>query len=313
MSTTHDVFIDRSPLALDEIQEEQDAELFGNPELVEHEPSDDTVLARNGLELVLADRKREIITVAGGKQLEIVTYVDGDPSYDELSSYIVGRRQERYKEEGLLKLAAKREDDIRGDNVEIIAVVDPETGLPVASMRKVHVIEPMGVEDLPSYQKFTEAGAFTPDGLRLLKDKAANKHVVEIAALWKDRDFGADLKIALYAKAFRDSLVRDEVWFMGVVTPEYNALLRSYGDRVVHTVGIPTPVKGEDAVESVRINAVVIDPTTYFNDMLDQIQDAKAAGDDTTRFFREVMLWHFLDGVDRRQLDDTTLRRLAEV
>lgn len=254
------------------------------------------------------------IMAANGGRLRFISYFDGDPLFKDLTHKIVARRQERYKEEGLLKSSAKREDDIRGHNVEIIALVNSDTGAPVASLRKIHAIHTGGVEGLPSYLKFADANAFSESGLNLLKDRAAGRAIVEIGALWKDREYKNDTALALYRKALQESIAKNELWFMGIVTSAYMGLLRTFGPQVVRDIGSPIPVNEEGASEKVRIRPCIVDPATFYDDLMDQVGDLKAKGDYAARLSIEIILWHFLEGLDRNKyLSNATVSRLGRM
>jgi hypothetical protein len=250
------------------------------------------------------DSADEYVYLGDGHRLKLVSYFHGDEAHAELTEKVIDGRKREFESHGLLKSGAKR-DEILGSNVEIIALVDPETNEPIASLRKVHAPD-NDKRQLPSYKKFAEAGTLSDDGLALFDSLAEGKNVVEIAALWKDDSFGTDVKMALYKKALHDSIARNELWFLGVVTPEYVSLKRMYGDSLIHTVGDPTPVKEDDAVSTVRIRPVVVDPTTIYEGFIDEINAAKETGDDATRFLREQMLWHYLSGLNWKLLDPAT-------
>jgi hypothetical protein len=237
--------------------------------------------------------------IVGEKKLNLVSFFDGDPDYAELSDTIVQKRQQEYKRARLLQPSAKAGDDIRGDNVEIYALIDPESGEPVASLRKVHASELGAVDELPSYKKFQEAGTLDPSGDTLLRDRAADRPVVEIAALWKDTAYDSEATLLLYRRALHDSIEKGEVWFMGVVSKLHRNLTRTFGDQVVRTIGAPTPVTGEDAQEQVRINPTIVDPLTFFDDLLFEVNKAKASGDQQAMYDKDALWWYFADELSK--------------
>lgn len=253
---------------------------------------------------------RELMT-ASGESLRLLSYYDsGDPQYAELTEAVIQCRLREYQLLGLINPDAKR-DNIRGPHVEFLAVVDPETSKPVASLRKIHVTGAT-LDQLPSYQRFIEIDALHPDGWALLKAHArADRAVVEIAALWKHDTFGADVKVELYKAALQTSIQRDELYFMGIAQAEYGWLLRNYGKRVVHTLGDRIQVKG--APDAVRLRPVMIEPSTFCRDMLDEMTDAKAAGDRRKLFGRGTVLADFLIGFAWSALDNDTRARLEGV
>lgn len=264
------------------------------------------------------DGLRHIMTpdhekIAWHGNLLFVNYMDGNPRYSGLTRQIVESRQRRYKEEGLLLQSAASQDGIRGPNVEMLAHVDPTSGVAVDSLRKVHGTLDASSEGLPSYIKFISQGKFSVEGLAFLHERAEGRPVAEIAALWKNPEYAADTKFALYRQALQDAAARRELLFMGVVGPEYAAIRRAWGDRVVHRLGDPASIEGEDAAESVRIYPVVIDPLSFFDELIEERNVACKAGDSGKQYLREVMLWYFLDGLDRNILDHTTNERVEEL
>jgi hypothetical protein len=250
----------------------------------------------------------ELVTVTGGKQLRIVSYFDGTPGHDSLTEQIVQKRQVRYYNAGIWS-DVDVEDDVRGDNVEIVALVDPETGEPVASLRKIHTTG-ADLQAMPSYAKFEAADAFTEDGQRFLHERAAaNRPVVEIAALWKDPNYKLDVTAELYRRAFQASVKRGELWFAGAITPEYKELRRTYGGEVVHVVGEPIPVNDGKANEKIRLHAVVIDPESFFVEMVDQIETARAKPNTKVAASLEMWMWYYANGIESR-LDHESLERM---
>lgn len=250
----------------------------------------------------------------GGQTLEYRTWFDSDPDLP-LSNTIAEIRQTRYKAEGLLTSEARAADELRGPNVEFEALINALTGEPVASLRKIHTISDLS--DLPSYRKFIEAGSFTKDGRDLLGNIAAQQSIVEIAALWKSPAYPSQTKIDLYRLALQRSVEYGEAWMMGVVQPEYRSLCLGYGSAV-HTLGTPAAVKGEGASEHVRLTPVLVNPLTFFDEIITDINEAKIKGEEPVAETRDAVLWQFLRGLDwRRLLSETTvskiLGRLAHV
>lgn len=255
---------------------------------------------------------REIIT-SDGKRLRLVSFYDvGDPAYAALTAKVVEGRLREYQRHNLLKPEAKP-DEIRGPHVEILAIVDPETGEVVASMRKVHTTG-RALSAMPSYKKFEEDGAWHHDGKALLLKRAADdRPVVEIGGLWKNEEYDTDIKVELYKAALQTSFERNELWFMGIVQAEYGGLLRNYGKSVVHTLGDPVSVKGEEAASEVRLRPVLVDPATFYDDMVDEIILARDERNIQKAATRAMILEDFLIGLDHSLLSARTQYRLRGV
>ena len=276
-------------------------------------PAEAYLVAMNGLQHAanIAEERPGELVAAGGGHVKIIKFMDGDPQYAAVNRQVIERRRERYRQEGIWAKEAGTQDTVRGENVEIIAALDPGLDETVASLRKWHETGPEGAMRLPSAMKFAESEAFDPEGLRSFMELAKDRPVVEIAALWKGRGIPGDVKLALYRSAYHDAVARNELWFMGVVRSEYESLRRSFGDRVVRTIGEPIAVRDGDATESVRLRPVVIDPATFTGDMVEEIKAAQAEGDNFTALSREMLLWYFLEGMEP-ELSRTVLRQLEE-
>jgi len=245
--------------------------------------------------------------------LTLISYRDGRPGMDDLTKRITRNRQVIYKKKGLLETSAKEVDKIRGPGVEFYALLQTtieESGVPIASLRKIHTTEAGAVEQSPSFVKFEEQDALDPEEVEAYKERAAGRKVVEIGALWKEEDFAFDAQLSLYRRAIQDSIERDEIWFMGVVNPVHRTLTRTFGPRVIRTIGEPIAVEDEDARKHVRINPAYVDPKTFFDDMLDGVEADKLAGDFKAAYKKEYMISFFLKGLNTRLLSDSTIARL---
>lgn len=250
------------------------------------------------------------VEVAGGR-LKVVRFMDGDPRYTELANRIATRRQERYKADGLLKPEADDKDTIRGSHVEIIAFLEGDE--PVVSIRKVHATKLGAIEETPSFAKFAEQGALDNDQVAKLRRISEGRPVVEAAALWKDPKYKNDAALALYRCAIQDSVMRGEIWVVGVVSRAYIGLQRQFGPEVVQSMGKPIAVKGEGADEKVRIYPAFIDTARFYDGLMDGAKKAHRDGDEATRFAREIVLWHFLDGLNLEYLSQDTQQRLERM
>jgi len=250
------------------------------------------------------------VDCADGEQrtLQLISYFDDDPVHEPMTNRIRQGLRTKFIEDGLLKTTAELDDAV-GPNVEFFALVDPETGEPVASLRKIYapVDEPWR---LPSYKKFAELHAFDPAALAEFEAAAAGRQVVEIGRLWKNDNYGSRAKIALYRAALQESFVADQLWFMGMVPGEYMGIKKLYGDEIVRTIGQPIPVEEEDAVETVRLRPVWMDPRTFYISLLDQSDTAARRGDEKVSFFRMGAFWDFMRGLNVCDLDRLTQERL---
>jgi hypothetical protein len=254
------------------------------------------------------------VDIPGTGRLKFVSYYD-HPNLEGLTSDVDNGQRTQYIKHGIWKPDAKG-GLARGSNVEILALVDPETNVPVASLRKIHINAGVGADQLPSVKKFNEERAFLPDGFAAFEACAKGRDTVEVASLWKDTGHGTSVTVALYKEAIHQSIERDEVWIMGVVAPELRLLLAAYGPQVVRVISSPISVHDGEATSKVRLRAAYLDPATYFDDMMDEIAVEKDDPDpkiQATGLRREVLLWRFLKGLPRQYLSEATLHRLETV
>lgn len=252
-------------------------------------------------------RVREI-EIAGGRNLYLFSYFDGHPGMDDLTEMADSVRDAEY-ERTLWRPGATAEP-IRGDNIELLALFDPTAERLAASVRKWHLRDGEGLPSSPSYKKFQDASTFDDDQLQEFHAAADGRPVVDIVGLSKDPGYSSDGKLALYRQAIQDSIERDEIWFLGVVEKEYSSLVRTYGDRVIQRIGEPTPVNDGAAKDSLRIVPVVVDPSRYFDNMIDEVVEAREKRDYGLMSNREFMLWYFLEGFDQSLLSEQTTDRL---
>ncbi|HSW98329.1 MAG TPA: hypothetical protein VLF71_00665 [Candidatus Saccharimonadales bacterium] len=258
---------------------------------------------------------REVVTPEGKKLLLVSFYDIGDPEFAGLADEVVVGRRRTYQEHGLLTEEAQL-DNMRGPNVEFLVVVDPETGEPVASIRKIHTTGG-DLERLPSYHKFVSDGAYTPEGLAELQSHLTrDRRVVEAAGLWKRSDYDTDIKTELYKAAIQDSVARDELWIIGVVQAEYAGLIRAFGPEVVRSLGNPIKIAGEGASAGVRLRPAMVETRTFFEDLLNQSAAARNAGDKKRSLTLEITMADFLIGLNDMLLSAATwsrIRRAAHV
>lgn len=245
-----------------------------------------------------------------GETLQLVSYYDDDPRHEPLTLRIIEGLRDHFVEKKLLKPSAEP-DNVRGPNVQFMALVTPETGVPVASLRLIHA--PDGdVYKLPSFRKFAEANAFDPAALTEFRQIAAGRPVLEIARLWKDDAYSTRAKILLYRAALQQAYLDYSMWFMGIVPSEYRGITSIYGDQVVRIMGKPIPVAEEHAMQSIRLRPVFLNPRLFYFDLLDQAEDAFARGDEQTALIRMGAFWDFLRGLNLANLDAPTRKRLEE-
>jgi hypothetical protein len=251
------------------------------------------------------------VRISDGRILRFVSYFD-TPQHEHITAGIDAGQRNEYVRNGVWKPDAEGHP-IRGGNVQILALLDPESNIPVAALRKVHAHTWSEVEGLPSFIKFQEEAALHPDGLALFRDLAQGRPTVEIAGLWKSSGYASDAKVALYRLAIQESMDKGELWFLGVVAPEYKGLRDAYGDRVIRTIGHAITVNDGDATSKTRLRPVVVDPETLYADLLDDAESSAALGDTTTSLVRQQMLWEFLRGRDWSTLNDRVVSRLKEL
>lgn len=211
------------------------------------------------------------VHTASGAELRYTTYEDGDGRYETLTSNTVKRRTRRYVLNGIW-VSEDVEDPVRGKGVEFVTLSDGLT-TPIASLRKIHIDDSAGaIRELPSFIKFTEAGTFSTDAMASFYHLGAEYDFVEIAALFSDGN--REATDALFGRALGDSIVRGEVWFMGVVPRLYFDLRHHYGEKVVQTIGDATPVKDGLADDSITIYPVIVEPARLPARMLEDIEEA---------------------------------------
>ena len=258
-------------------------------------------------------QQSERFRTANGQTLELISYFDGDPTYAPLTPQIIASRQRRYTEEKLLTKEAGKDDGLHGPNVEIFALMDVQTGEPVASLRMIHARTLAEVRQLPSYKKCKDEDTFHASELAMFEESVAeHAGTVEIAALWKEKRYNVQAKIELYKYAIQRSIQRNELWFIGVVETELSSLLGTYGANVVRLIGDGTPIRGEGASEKVLITPAYIDPMKYFDGMMAEIDEAIATNDSKRRYSRGQLMWHFLAGLDRSLLPIATQLELEK-
>lgn len=245
-----------------------------------------------------------------GRALRLVSYMDR-PEYDWLTAKVDAGQRKKYVEERVWKPDAKG-TPVRGQNVQIYAFLDPETDEPVGALRKVHASTWNEVCQTPSFRKFWTENAFSEEGLTLFRRLARNRSVVEVAGLWKQGDYPADVRAAMYRFAIQDSMQQNELWFMGVVGTTYRELKGSYGPNIIHTIGSTIGVQDEDAAHKTRITPIIADPSTLLADLLHESDAHKQAGDIETALRAEVMLLSTMRGMDLRVLDSEVSAELKE-
>ncbi|HEX6461789.1 MAG TPA: hypothetical protein VFZ58_00760 [Candidatus Saccharimonadales bacterium] len=251
-----------------------------------------------------------------GKQLMYTTYFDGDPRYQSLTGQVVQGRTERYFAKGIWKTKSVN-DPVRsnGNKVEFVVLTEPYDSVrPIASLRKVHSIDASGASALPSYRRFSRAQTFAPEAKLQLDNLALEHEAVEIAALYSEED--ADTTFALYGLALRDSIVRGEVWFMGVVPHLYKQLHQNFGDRVVQTMGEATLVNDGIAEDSLALHPVLVEPTKLPAALLEDIYEATAKSDQRTAQRRTFVLLNIIKQFDfnwERHFGTEVASRLKEL
>jgi hypothetical protein len=244
-----------------------------------------------------APREECIFIDARGRKLQAISYFDGDNTKAALTPQLIAGKQQQYTKHNIWEDASTH-DDTRGANVEMVALVDIETGLPAASLRKIHTTG-SELEALPSYVKFKSVNGFSPHGEALLSERARpDRPVVEIASLWKNPDYGTEVTAALYKEAFQASVTKGELWFAGTVAPEYMLLRRTYGPEAIHVLGGPIAVNDGKARDHVRLHAVLIDPETFFGEMAAAARQAWDKGDYKTYAARNMWMWYYRDGIE---------------
>jgi hypothetical protein len=252
----------------------------------------------------------EPILVSDGRQLLLSSYFD-IPAHDALSAQIDDGRRLAYIAHGLVHAGATP-PRLRGPHVEFLVMLDA-SARPVASLRKVHALGLPSVWQLPVLAALQREDALTADGLSMLTAAAEHRPIVEVAGLWKERDYPSDVKLALYRRAVRDAAFRRELIVLGTVTREYKALCDLYGSTVVRPIGLPIRLREPGVSESVVLRAAVVDPVTLFADLLDDAEEAAHSGDEPTSLWRQQILWDMLRGFPWERLEPVLRDRLEEL
>lgn len=271
----------------------------------------------DGLEDLLADAKT--IYIPGGRKLLLVNYFD-DPRYDRLTSAVAKGRAARYFNDQLLTTEEGAEGQ-RGPNVQIFALLNPETGKPAASLRLVHSGD---VESLPSVLKAREEHSVNPYGEKVITQQMAGQRVAEVTDLFNGKTNGAHAAFVLYMAACHYSMEQGITWVAGTVDHETENIQELFGPYVVRVLSEPYDVHDPTAKEGVRLTLLHINPVTVVRDSLRWVDDAanemclaKAAGD-TQGFvewqdkylFRKVMTLELAKGAPDHCIDGDTESKL---
>lgn len=221
----------------------------------------------DGLEDLLANA--QTIYLHGGRKLLLVNYFD-EPKYERLTQSVAKARATRYFNDQLLETTEGAEGQ-RGPNVQIFALLDPNTGRPAASLRLVHSDD---VESLPSVIKAREEHAITPYGEEVLASELAGQKVAEVTDLFNGKTNGTYASFALYMAACHYSMKHRIRWAAGAVDHETGNLQELFGPYVVHTLSEPYDVHDPTAKSGVLLTLLHIKPETVVGDSLRWVDDA---------------------------------------
>ncbi|BCJ74922.1 hypothetical protein CS0771_44660 [Catellatospora sp. IY07-71] len=257
-----------------------------------------------------ADRGEQPLRTSDGRHLTLAAYRDL-PRHAELWQLADEGRLREYVRHGWLQPGASPAP-IRGAHAELIVVTDPD-GRPVASLRKIHAVGRAEVRRLPSMAMLLREQALTEPGGALLHRIVAGRPVAELAGLWKDPAYPSDVKMALYRRAMHDAVDRREVMLLAAVAPEFRALRNLFGERVVRSVGAPVRVRERGVSRSVTLHPAVIDPQTFFADLLDDAERAGTAGDEPASLWRQQIMWDMLRGYPWQHLPAALRARLEQL
>lgn len=247
----------------------------------------------------------ERYVVVDGRTLRVEIYRDA-PWHKDMTRKVVAGRERRYKEEQIWPEDAEIKDDLVGWDMQVIALVDPKTNDPVASIRLKHGL----LRDMPSYIKAVEAGAISAEGQQILDERGMNRRMAEPCALWRDKEYSQATTMVLYKLAAHESARRSEGWVIGAVRWEAAIVKRLFGNRVVRDLGRPFVVHDGNAVEDLELTPLFIDPCTFLGELLDSAEAAKdpARSDDY-----RLLAWWFKLGLESEFIPPDIRKRFEEL
>ena len=263
-----------------------------------------------------------LVDFADGSQrmLQVVAYFDNDEVHRPMTERIIEGRRKAYI--GSWWTEEHPLDDVRGPNVEFLALVDPKNGEPLMSLRMVHAPANQ-LERLLCFSKFAEASAFDPEALADFMGRIAarpnfgerpggpaipaeGRSVVEVCCLWKSPQLKGG-KALLEAEAIQRSFTRYDMWFIAMVPPEIRANERDYG-KAIHRLGTTITLDEPHTTGSLRVTPMALDPLTFYDEIIMDVPS------DAERYSRLFTRGIFLDGLWARDgLDGWQQKKVREL
>lgn len=316
-------------------------DVFIDDERVSHEVSigpvpsglEEHVLAARGLSRAAHERatkQPEMLRLEDGREVEWVIYFDS-PEHEELTRSIVKGRALRYNQANWLKNASpEAAGGQRGPNVEFIALVDPKTRKPLASVRLLHGSK---LTDMPSYVKAVEAGAISEEGQAILDEITPGRPIAEVCDLWgrksdkPEEECPPDAIFELYRRIAKMSAEREENLFCGAVGPETRGVMRYFGPHVVRIVGDEFNTGDPTAKKDVALTPILMRPYTIVRDLLDWADEAALAAREFLRagqvaewkkqhelsLARQTRVWDLFEVMPAKCIDPVTRGRIRKL
>ncbi len=164
-------------------------------------------------------------------------------------------------------------DKARGPNVDyFVGFGTNGEGNSVArsTIRKVHIPFGQTIESLPAYQ--IAADSLYPEALEELRAIAnPDRTIKEISAFAHSPEVSSAAGLEIIRNILQDSLGSHEKWMFTMVASRFEALVRSFGPKMMRQIGEPVPVTGTGVNEGVELVSAIVDTDTYLSDIHDSI------------------------------------------
>lgn len=184
-----------------------------------------------------------------------------------------------------------------GENVEYLASFDEADGHVIAALRRVYLNGYETVKDHFAYQVCGK-GIATQD-LDFLEERHRNsQEVVEVSGLVKEKGSSPLAVIELYRNAIQDSIVKNELWIMGITASAHRTLRKQFGDRIIQVIGDPQKINDSRIREGVTLTPAVIEPQNFVDNLLINYKECHERNDYKGKHEALNLFLSFSDGID---------------
>jgi hypothetical protein len=187
-------------------------------------------------------------------------------------------------------------DKARGPNVEYYLGIDGSNAKNCATLRRLYLPPGGSFRNLPAYS--TTEQSLSPGGLVILEELEANgADINEIAALSRTEAAPAQAIYEILRTAIRDSMGKNRMWFVSMVSKTYDALLRRWGEDNLVRLGDDVVLEDDRVNDDIFLRPLLINPDTFHDNLLTAY---RATGD---RKLAHSLVF-YTDGLRRDQMSD---------